>query len=332
MIRVVQVGLGPLGRLIASDIAAHESLELAAAVDVDPRLAGKSLAEIAPGASSDLRVLASVDELPESAKRKQRLDAAVVTTQSDLERCAPTFRTLLRRGLAVVSTCEELVWPWLAHEALAKELDGLAREHGGRLLGTGVNPGFMMDALPLFMTAACKRVDAVEVWRIQDASPRRLPFQRKIGAGLDLVAFEERRRAGTLRHVGLGESLHFLTANLRLPFAAWDETLEPVIAEQDLACHLGPIAKGHAAGVRQVAEARAKNGRLVARLTFQAAVAQTDPHDRVRITGEPQLDLRFQGGVHGDVATCAIALNAIPALLHAPPGLHTMATIRPPHA
>ncbi len=327
MTRVVHVGLGPLGCRIAGDLVGREGLELVAAVDVDPKLAGRSLSDVLPGVprgARDVTVGASIEELPDE------LDAAVVTTVSDLAACAPTLRALLERGLAVVSTCEELCWPWLRHAELARELDALARERGGRLLGTGVNPGFLMDALPVFASSVCRRVDSVEVWRVQDAASRRLPFQRKIGATLDLARFEERRKSGTLRHVGLAESLAFVATSLGLGFDDWEETLEPVIAERDLACDLGPIPRGAAAGVRQVAEARA-GGRVVCRLTFQAAIDQADPHDRVKIDGEPPLDLRFSGGVHGDVATCAIVLNAIPALLEAPAGLHTMASIPMAH-
>ncbi|MEE8469052.1 MAG: dihydrodipicolinate reductase, partial [Planctomycetota bacterium] len=109
----------------------------------------------------------------------------------------------------------------------------------------------------------------------------------------------------------------------------WEESLEPVIATEDLECGLGSIPAGHAAGVRQVAVGHGPEGALV-RLVFQAAIGQRDPHDRVRLDGEPPLDLRIQGGVHGDVATSAVLLNAIPALLEAQPGLHTMVSIRPP--
>lgn len=331
--RVAHVGLGPLGRAMVRELARRPELELVGAADTDPRLAGRPLGELVPelaGRARELRVV------PDAAELDGPLDAALVTTVSDLALCAPTLRALLARGAAVVSTCEELVWPWLRHAELADELHGLARAGGGRLLGTGVNPGFLMDALPVFASAVCLRVDAVEVWRIQDAAPRRVPFQAKIGATLELSAFEERRRSGSLRHVGLLESLCFVAHALGLPLDEQEETLEPVVAERELACDLGIVRPGCAAGVRQVAEGRARlpggGTRTVARLVFQAAVGQADPHDRVRIAGEPELDLRFAGGVHGDLATVAIALNALPALAEAAPGLHTMATIRPPHA
>ncbi len=324
MSRLLFVGLGPLGRLVLTDLFARGDNEVSAVIDVDPALHGRPVAELVPGAHADLRVLPSLDSITDW----RGIDAALVTTSSELERCAPTFRALLGHGLAVVSSCEELAWPWLHHRALADDLDRAARDKGARLLGTGVNPGFVMDTLPLVASGACLVVRALQVERIQDAATRRIPFQKKIGAGLDLAAFEREVAAGRLRHVGLGESLHFLAHHLGFPLERWNETLEPVVASEALACALGPIPAGHASGVRQVAEGWVR-GTAVLRLVFQAAIGQPEPHDRVQVDGDPPLDLVLRGGVHGDVATSALLLNALPALMEARPGLHTMASVRP---
>jgi 4-hydroxy-tetrahydrodipicolinate reductase len=318
MLHVLQIGLGPLGRRISDDLLGRRLGDVAGAVDVDPALVG-----------TEFRGATVTDDL-RAAIAAGGFDVAVVTTSSDLERCADTFRALLNAGCAVVSTCEELSWPWLRHAELADELDALAREHGGRLLGTGINPGYLMDALAVFATAPCRTVRRVDTWRIQDATTRRLPFQRKIGATLDRAAFQARVETGALRHVGLGESLHLVAKRLGLGVAKWDETIEPVIAARELSCELGPIPAGNAAGVRQIATAWDGRGEIVVRAEFQAAIGQADPYDRVLVDGDPPIDLRVVGGVHGDVGTSAMVLNSIRPLLDASPGLHTMATIRLP--
>jgi len=345
MLRILHVGLGPLGRIIIADAARGRFADITAAVDIDPALAGRRLSDIVPECGFNCTVSRSIGE---AARHASAFDAAVLTTSSDLARCAPSLRELAALGLPVVSTCEELLFPWLRHKALAEELDALARSHGARLLGTGVNPGFLMDTLPVAATAVCRTVRSVKVWRIQDATPRRIPFQQKIGAGLDDAAFAAKVTSGTLRHVGLGESLHFIAHYLGMPIARWDETIEPVTADRDMHAAIGPIRKGQAAGVRQVARGWASfrtpavtrgpqgshdrgsaqdSSSPVIQLTFQAAIGQPDPHDRVLLDSEPPIDLILRGGVHGDIATSAITLNAIPALMAAPPGLHTMATI-----
>lgn len=325
MKRILHVGVGPLGQRIIHELHERGVGQVLVAVDSSPALAGKRLVELVPSADPKVRVAPSLDAVADWGA----VDAAIVATTSDLRTCAPTLLALLARGLPVVSTCEELVYPWLHHVAIAEELESACRRHGGRVLGTGVNPGFLMDALPAMLTSVCKHVKAISCHRIQDASSRRIPFQKKIGAGLDDAQFASKVADGSLRHVGLGESLHFLAHYVGLPIERWEEQIEAVKADHDLVCGLGPIPRGRCSGVRQVARAYADE-RVVIHLEFQAAIGQRDPHDRVTIHGEPDIDLVIPGGVHGDTATCAIAVNAIPRIIEAKPGLHTMATLPPP--
>src|SRR5207249_4424720 len=241
-------------------------------------IAGRRLSELVPQAQGKLVVRRGLDEVREWAS----IDCAIVTTSSDLALCAPTLREILGRGVSIVSTCEELCFPWLRHAGLADELDLLARENRARLLGTGVNPGFLMDAFAVFTTAISRSVESVEVLRFQDASIRRVPFQQKIGVGLDSAGFEAAVKAGTLRHVGLGESMHVIARALGIAIERWEEEIHPVRAERDLDSGLGRIAPGRVCGVRQ--EARGwRDGRVAVRLCFQAAIGLEDPHDRVII-------------------------------------------------
>lgn len=324
MKRILHIGLGPLGQRILADMHERSVGHLVAAVDVSPALAGKPVSSVIPSADPRIKVLPSLD----AVDCWDHIDCALVTTTSDLPSCADTFRELLRRGKPVVSSCEELVYPWLRHVGLSEELDELAKRHGGRLLGTGVNPGFLMDALPATLTAVSKSVRSVSCYRIQDASTRRIPFQKKIGTGLDDAQFNAKVKEGTLRHVGLGESLHFIAHYVGLTIERWEEDIKPVYATRDMTSGLGPVPKGRICGVRQVARGF-HDERTVVHLEFQAAIGQDDPHDRVVIEGEPAIDMVIKGGVHGDIATSAIVLNAITAVMNARPGLHTMASVSP---
>lgn len=314
--RVMLVGLGPLGVRLGKDLQRRGLGRIVAAVD--PRYAGHALGELIPGC--DVQVVATVEEAAAA-------DAAIVATVSDLAACAPTLRAVLARGISVVSTCEELSQPWLRHAALADELDALARARGAVLLGTGVNPGFVMDALPVALTSVCHEVRRLEVHRIQDAALRRLPFQAKIGATLTVEEFERRAVDGSVRHVGLGESLSLIGRALSLAFDRVDETIAPVIAAAPMDCGLGPIAAGAVRGVHQEARAFA-GGREVIALVFHAAIGEPAPRDRVIVEGEPDLELVIPGGVHGDVATSAITLNALAGMRERgdPPGLRLVTT------
>ncbi|MFT4539355.1 MAG: hypothetical protein ACI841_000965 [Planctomycetota bacterium] len=328
MTRLIQVGLGPLGRVLLADYIDRDQGHLIAVVDPDPKLAGTSLANWVEGAPEGMKIHSSLEELASGGLLKQA-DAALVTTFSDLELCMDSFRGLLTSGIDVVSSCEELLYPWLRHPVLAQELHERGIRGNSRIVGSGINPGFLMDTLPIMASAMCRQIDRVRIERIQDASPRRIPFQRKIGATLSLDAFEQKVADGSLRHVGMGESIHFLAHYLGWEIDRWEETLEPVIAEQTLSCGLGTVQAGDVSGVRQVATAWVRDKPKL-ELLFQAAIGQTNPTDSIRIEGDPGIEMRIEGGVHGDVGTSAVMLHTLDALRSAEAGLHTMVTIRPP--
>jgi 4-hydroxy-tetrahydrodipicolinate reductase len=315
-LRVLHVGLGPLGVKIVGDLQRRKLGDVVAAVD--PVYAGKSLSAFVEGAP-DVTIGAALENLPP-------VDIALVTTVSDLPGVAPTLKRLAELGISSVSTCEEMSWPWDRHPALAKELAATAQRRGVRMLGTGVNPGFVMDALAIAVTTACASVRKVVIHRIQDASTRRLPFQKKIGATLALPEFEKLAAAEQIRHVGLRESVGMVATMLGLTFDRVEETIAPIVAERAMTCGLGPIAAGAACGVHQ--EARAFAGkREVIVLVFRAAIGEPDARDQVIVEGEPPIDLTIRGGLHGDISTSAVVLNSVRSLLRAPPGLHTMSTI-----
>lgn len=321
MHRICQVGLGPLGRRLLTDFY-RRGLGSVQAV-VDPAFAGEPLSLHVAGAPEGLVILPSI----EAVQDWSGIRCTLVSTQSDLELCMDTFQGLLLRGQAVISTCEELSWPWLRHPVLAATLHELAIKHDGRILGTGVNPGFLMDVLPVVGSTLCDEVRSIKIERIQEASARRLPFQEKIGASLSLTQFEARVQEGSLRHVGLGESLHAVAHYLGMQLARWEETLVPVLAERELQCGLGSIPVGHAAGVHQEARAWDAEGRQLLELIFHAAIGTEEPRDAVHIEGTPKFSLVIPGGVDGDAATSAVVLNSMRALLGAERGLHTMSSL-----
>ncbi len=322
MLRILHVGLGPLGVKVVSDLYDRKLGTVVAAIDHDPGVVGKMLCEIVPNADGETRIVGHLDEVEELSD----IRCAIVTTSSDLELCMDTFRTLLKAGVAVVSTCEELSWPWLRHPVAAQELHEMCVRYGGRIVGTGVNPGFLMDALPVAASIACREVRSVLIERIQDASTRRIPFQRKIGAGLDDTEFKRRVDAGTLRHVGLGESLHFVAHHLGFELERWDETIHALHADTELECGLGKISIGGVRGVEQSARGWI-DGQERIKLVFRAAIAEPDPCDRITLDADPPITVEIPGGVHGDVATSAICMNVIRPLLSVAPGLHTMGSL-----
>ena len=323
-IRIVQVGLGPLGQMLTPYLAERTGLEIVGAVDIDPGKSGQDLGTLCglPGPIG-VTVTDDLDRALETAPQ-----VAVVTTVSELEGIRPLLETLIQQKLNIVSTCEELSYPWKTHPDLSGEIDAQAKAQGVSVLGTGVNPGFLMDFLPTAATAVCRSVRAIRVERIQDASFRRLPFQQKIGAGLTPEEFAQRVSQRKIRHVGLTESMHMLASMLGWELDRTEDVVEPVIAQCDITTGGRTIQAGLATGVSQTGRGFV-SGQEVLTLVFRAAVGQEQPVDRVLIQGEPELELRIPGGTNGDIATCAIVTNAIPAVLRAQAGLRTMVDIAP---
>lgn len=310
-LEVVVIGAGPIGQGVARAVAARRGLSLVAVVDSDPAKLGTDVA--------------GVTVRPELPPPSEAPRVAALTTTSSLEKLAPLLLDCVARGMPVVSTCEELAWPWSA-PALARRIDEAAQDAGVAVLGTGVNPGFVMDALPLALSAPCERVSAVRVERVQDASTRRRPFQDKVGVGQDPAEVQralDERRAG---HVGLRESAAMIVAKLGLSTDAFRETQRVVVAERAVERGGRRVEAGQALGVEQVG--RASRGALtVVELVFRATFGEERSWDRVLLEGAPPVDLRIEGGIPGDVATCAIVANAIPVVARAPAGLLTMADV-----
>jgi 4-hydroxy-tetrahydrodipicolinate reductase len=324
MIRIVQIGIGPLGRKVTEHIAGRSNMTVVAAVDRDPAIAGQDLGELCSTGSLGVPVSSSLEQ----ALGQGIADVAVLTTVSELARIVPQIEEILRYGLPVVTTCEELAFPWETAPKMASRIDSLAKEAGVAVLATGVNPGFLMDTLPVALSAVCQRLNAVRVSRIQDASTRRAPFQRKIGAGLTLEEFEEQRKRGSLRHVGLTESMQMIASRIGWKLDRTEDLITPVVAQKRIDTGSLSVAAGSAAGVQQIGRGFMGPEEKIT-LTFRASIAEPSPEDTVELLGTPHIVSTIRGGVHGDVATCAITLNSIGQVLHAEPGLRTMVDLPP---
>ncbi len=318
-IRVVQFGLGPIGAGIARVIANRSDFQLVGAVDVDPAKVGQDLGQFI-GLGHDLGVHVSDN----AAKvLKKRADVVMHCTGSVLANVEPQLAQIIRAGKNIVSTCEELAQPW-GQPKIARRLDALAKKHKVTLLGTGINPGFMMDTLPIMLTGLCQQVERVRVHRVVDASKRRQPLQRKIGAGLTVAEFKA--KAGKeIRHVGLTESVALIARALRWKLDKIEETIEPVVAHAPVKTDYLEVAPGGVTGVEQFGYGL-KNGDKIIELHLRMCVDAGESVDEVWLDGTPPIHSIVKG-VHGDLATAAVAANCVRRVVAAAPGLVTMADI-----
>lgn len=318
-IRVIQYGLGPIGSAVARLIVKREGLALVGGIDLDQEKIDKDVGEIIgleyPLGFTVVGKLADV--LAHSAA-----DVVMHTTSSYFNLFEQQILEILEAGLDVVSTAEELSFPWLAHPEAAGEIDALAKRAGKTVLGTGVNPGFIMDALPLFLTAICEQVDRIEVTRVINASKRRGPLQAKIGSGMTVDDFRVKMNAGRMGHAGLSESMDMVFDTLGKTLVRYDSSVEPVVADRLVKTDYFIVQPGQVRGLKQIARGYTDEGEFVT-LTFLAALDAEDEGDTIKITGKPDLEVKLMG-TNGDIATAAIAVNAISRVREAAPGLVTM--------
>jgi 4-hydroxy-tetrahydrodipicolinate reductase len=319
-LKVAEIGLGPIGCAVARLAAAHPACDLVGAADVAPEIAGRDLGDVLGIDPLGVEIAPSIDALLDRA----RPDLVLHTTGSFIPDVDAELRQILGCGISIVSTCEELSYPFYRHPELSRDLDTLAAKHGAVLLGTGVNPGFAMDKLIATTLAACARVDRVWSLRIVNAATRREPLQRKVGAGITPEEFDRRKATGKFGHIGMTESAHMVADVIGVPHERKvTNDLRPKIAERKIKTDYLTVEPGQVTGVHQIVTVESA-GKERARLELQMYVGAEDPRDTFRTEGDPPLELSLPGGVPGDSATASITLHTALCTPGLAPGLRTM--------
>ncbi len=325
-VRVVQYGIGPIGLMAIRAILARHDLELVGAIDVDPTKEQRDVADLSGlKRPSGIRVTNRPQELL-AVKRPQ---VVLHTTQSSLEDVFPQLKHCLESGASVVSTCEELLFPTIRQPKLARDLDQIARAKDAVVLGTGINPGFVMDTMAVAATAPCMEVRSVRVERVVDVAARRESLLRKVGAGLTPGQFRGRRSKGVVGHKGLFESLHLVAHGMGWKLEKVTERVSPVLSNRTIKTPYLTIKKGDVAGIHHVCRGY-HDGKEVVHLDLQMLVGAKKPVDRITIQGKPAVNMILEGGIPGDESTVSMLLNTISGVLAARPGLRTMLEIPVP--
>jgi 4-hydroxy-tetrahydrodipicolinate reductase len=309
-LRVGVVGLGPIGLEVARAIVTRRELRIVAAVDLSPEVAGKRLAELAPGAPADVVIVGSLD----AALAGGKVEAIALTTTSRFAGIIGDLETAIRRRVHVASTCEEMSAPAIDSQTWAR-LDDHARHADVTLIGTGVNPGFVMDRLPLQLAGACVSVSRVRVDRVVDAAKRRGPLRKKVGEGLSVEEFRAGVAAKKLGHVGLRESALLIARGLGWKLESYTETIDPVVGEDGKCLGIRQRGTGIVGGAPRI------------ELALDMYVGAPNPHDRVQLEADPPIDVTISGGTQGDRGTVGTTVNALARMRSAPRGLVTVADV-----
>jgi 4-hydroxy-tetrahydrodipicolinate reductase len=329
-IKVILYGLGAMGNRIASFALEKKGLKIVGAIDIDKKKVGKDLGEVL---GKEKSVGVKVTDDPEELFSKVKADIVILSTLSYLEQSYPQIVKCVEAGMNVVSTCEELSYPHNKHPELTQRIDSLSKENGVTVLGTGINPGYLMDTLPITLSGICLKIENVTVTRMMYSGDRRDSYQKKIGTGLDEKTFRGMISDGKITgHVGLVESIYMLAAALGWTLDEVKEPPpEPVICEKETETTFKKIGPGEVAGLRCVAYG-IMDGKKVITMEFISHANVEDPYDSVTIEGIPRIEEKIKGGVNGDIGTVAMIINSIPKVINAQPGFMTMLDLPIPSA
>jgi len=321
-VRVALFGVGAVSSLIAKALLQKKGVEIVAAIDVAHDKVGRDLADVL-GLPHKLNLVVAKDV--KEAFSRAKPDIVVHATSSSLEQVHRQISACLKEAVNIVSTCEELAYPYLKNRAIAEDLDRLAKQYKVSVLGTGINPGFLMDTLPITVTGSCLEVKRIKVTRMMNSGKRRIPYQKKVGTGLTEEEFREKTsRKEISGHVGLDVSIAMIADSL-----GWklDEIVEvspePILAEKILETTYTTVEKGCVSGLKSMAYG-VINGEKIIQLEFVSHAGVEEEYDLIEVDGLPNIRLKIEGGVHGDVGTVAMIINSIPKVMNASPGLHTM--------
>ncbi|MGH7491279.1 MAG: NAD(P)H-dependent amine dehydrogenase family protein [bacterium] len=327
-IRVAQFGLGPIGQACVKALLQKPGVELVGGIDIDPAKCGRDLGEVC-GLKKSLGVMVRQDT--GAALAEWRPQVVVHTTSSFLDRIEEQLTMVIRAGANIVSSTEELFFPYERNPEFCNRIDQLAQQHHVAVVATGVNPGFSMDILPLCLTGVCTNVKSIKIFRHADASNRRLPFQQKIGAGISRAEFKRRVASGTFGHIGLRESAFTIARALQWHISAFKETINPVIATKRVKTPFLTVQKGQVAGIHQTLKCRIGAKDALA-FDWKMYVGAQETVEGVDIAGDPPIRMRIPGGVFGDTGTIGALVNTIPKIIQAKPGLRTMVDLPVPYA
>lgn len=313
----VQFGVGPIGSRIVT-AANNRGVDFTGAIDIDPEKVGSDLGNVV-GLEEELGVTITEDTDEALAEEP---DIVFHSTVSSLETASPQLESIMNAGANVISTSEELIYPWWDNNEVGKRLDKIANDNNVTCIGTGINPGFVMDTMAAVLSTPMQSVESVTIERVQDTAQRRKSLQQKVGAGVDTETFSK-EIASKAGHVGSTESVAMLASALGWKLTDIEETIEPVLAHQNVESEYTTVDSGDVAGIKQVALGQIEDKSVIT-LDLQMYNGASNPHDHINYDGRPDINITVDGGYHGDISTSAVITNVVPSLISADPGLATM--------
>jgi 4-hydroxy-tetrahydrodipicolinate reductase len=319
--KIVQFGFGSLGVEIFKTLHGKRNCKIVGVVDIDDKKIGIDAGVLAFKKRTGIKIVNNINTV------RSKPDIAIHATTSSLQDAFDQISEIVKRRISVISTCEQLVYPYGSNAKLAHKLDRLAKRYKVSVLGTGVNPGFVMDSLVLALTGLCSKIDQIRVERVVDVVKRRKSLQEKTCVGFTLEQFEKVK--DKVGHVGLYESAMMICDTLNVKGTVYTK-IRPVIASSLIKSYDVTVEPGHVAGIEhRLVVKKGKENKFLEMVLYMFAGASE--FDLIEIDGISPVYVKTNG-ISGDHATIALLLNYIPIIMQAKPGLHRVNKLPIPSA
>jgi 4-hydroxy-tetrahydrodipicolinate reductase len=334
-VRVALWGFGAMGRGIAEMLLKKTGVEIIGVCDKNPAAVGKELHAVLNVERKNHPEVIIGDNIEDIVK-DGNCDCALLATDSFTKNAYDKIKYCLEQKVNVVSTAEEFAFPKAQNPELAEKLDKIALENGVTALGTGINPGFVLDYLILALTGTCESVDFIKAARINDLSPFGRAVMEEQGVGVTKSEFERRIAEGSLAgHVGFPESISMIAEGLGLELDKIEQTKDPIISNVGRESKYASVEPGNLAGIRQRGFGYV-NGKLYIEMDHpQQILPQLENQptgDYISIKGTPDINLSITPEIPGGIGTIAMVVNMIPHVINSEPGVKTMLDLPVPRA
>lgn len=334
-IKVLIWGFGAMGSGMAEMLLKKKGVEIVGVCDRNASRVGKDMYEVLQVERGDRRPVIITDNIEEIANEGSA-DVALLATDSFTRGTFDKIKLIVEKKINVISTAEEMAYPQAQEPELAKEMDKLAKENGVTILGTGINPGFVLDLLILALTGTCESVEHIKAARVNDLSPFGHAVMEEQGVGLTVKDFEDGAANGKVAgHVGFPESIRMIADGIGWNVERIDQTREPIVSNVYRETKYARVEAGNVAGCRQCGYGYV-DGEVKLDMEHPQQILPemegVDTGDYIWIKGTPNINLQIKPEIPGGIGTIAMCVNMIPHVINSAAGLKTMLDLPVPRA
>ncbi len=330
-VKTIIWGFGAMGQGIAEMLLKKKGVEIVGVCDLNPKIVGKEISSVLGEGKSTVKISDNIDDVLE-----KNADVLFLATDSYTSKSYSKIVTALEAGVNVISTAEEMAYPFASEPELSKKINETAKKNNVTVLGTGINPGFVMDVLAISLSGAMTNVTGIEVKRVNSLSPFGKTVMEEQGVGISLNEFDERSNNNELAgHVGFKESVYMIADALGLELDDFQQQMKPIVTNVDRKSKFGEAKKGTLAGIDMSAQGRVKGKDFIVMNHPQ----QIEPEDEgintgdyIILYGSPNIKMAITPEIEGGLGTIAVCVNMMPHVINASPGLKTMLDLPIPRA